>query len=60
MAVGFFDFVDVDVIAAGVDDDVLGAPHDIQAALVVEAAEVAGMQPSVLQSASAVAAWLRK
>ena len=49
MAVSFLKLVDVDIVAARIDDDVLGAAHDVQAALIVETAEVAGMQPSVLQ-----------
>ena len=49
-AVNFFELVDIDVVAAGIDDDFLGAPDDIQAPVVVEAPEVAGMQPSVAQN----------
>ena len=49
MAVNFFELVDIDVVAAGIDDDVFGAADDVQTPVVVEAAEVAGMKPSVLQ-----------
>ena len=43
------DVVEVDVLAAGGDDDVLAAPHKVQAPVVVEAAEIAGLQPTVVQ-----------
>src|SRR5579864_9224246 len=40
MAVGLFEFVDIDVVAARVDDDFLGAADDVERAVVVEASEV--------------------
>src|ERR1700730_15552483 len=46
MAIGLFEFLDVDVVAAGVDDDVLGAADNIERAVVIEASEVAGPEPS--------------
>ena len=49
MAVNLFELVDVDIVAAGIDDHVLGAADDVEPPVVVEAAEVAGVQPSVVQ-----------
>src|SRR5579885_410073 len=49
MAVGLFEFVDVDIVAAGIDDYLLGAPDDIQHPLFVETPEISRMQPSVAQ-----------
>ncbi len=49
MAVSFLEFVDVDVVAAGVDDHFLGAADDVEIAFAVEASEIAGMEPSVAQ-----------
>src|SRR5713101_2667923 len=46
MAVGLFEFVDVNVVAAGVDDDVLGAADDVERTVVVEASEVTRAEPS--------------
>src|SRR6266481_4895038 len=46
MAVGLFELVDVNVVAGGVDDDVLGAADDIERTVVLEASEVARADPS--------------
>ena len=50
MAVNFFELFDIDVVAAGIDDDFLGAADDVQTPVVVEAPEIARVQPSVAQN----------
>jgi hypothetical protein len=45
--VEILDLVGIDVLAVGVDDDVLAAPDDVEVALFVEAAEVAGVEPAI-------------
>ena len=49
MAVDLFELVDIDVVAAGVDDHVLGAADDEQPPIAIETTEVAGMKPAFLQ-----------
>src|SRR5580693_9089440 len=46
----FFQLLDVDVVAAGIDDHFLGAADDVQAAIIVETPEVSGVKPSVGQN----------
>ena len=49
VAVNFLEFVDINIVAAGVDDHVLGAADDIEPSVFVEAAEVSRAEPSVVQ-----------
>ena len=47
--VDLFDFVRIDVLAVGVDDDVFRSAHEIEIAVVIQAAEVAGIKPAIDQ-----------
>ena len=49
MAVGLFELIYVNVVAARIDDDFLGAPDDVERALLIKSSEVPRMQPSVAQ-----------
>ena len=55
VAVEILDLVGVDVLAVGVDDDVLRAPDEVQVAVLVEAPEIAGVEPAVADRLAAVA-----
>ena len=48
-AVDLFQLVYVDVVAAGIDDYVLGAADDEEPAFVVEASKVSGVKPALLE-----------
>ncbi len=43
-----FDFLGIDILTGGEDDDVLGATGDEYVVVLVEAAEVAGEQPAIV------------
>ena len=45
--VEFFDLVWIDVLAVRINDDVFGAPDKVEVAVVVEAAEVARVEPAI-------------
>ena len=49
-AVNFLELLDVDIVAAGIDDNFLGTPDNVQTPVVIEAPEVSGVKPSVAQN----------